>query len=83
MMGDGTKPSTMALAMQKKWQEAATTLGGKGTNIVMVKTQAKSLIFALLRDTFKPMNITSIYKVLKSEKLLEIDFKCVLCYRRK
>ena len=57
------KPSASALAMHKKWQDAAEAMGGKDARIVVSKAAAKKLIFALMSDSFRPMNITQIYKV--------------------
>jgi hypothetical protein len=59
----GTKVSASTLALQKKWKEAALKMGGEGATIVVSKVQAKSLILKMLREEFKPMNITAIYKV--------------------
>lgn len=56
-----SKPSNQALAMHKKWQESAKALGGE--RIVVSKPEAKKLILELLKDSFKPMNITDIFKV--------------------
>jgi hypothetical protein len=58
-----TKPSAGALAMHKKWQEAAEAIGGKDARIVVSKPAAKKFIFDLLFDAFCPMNITQIFKV--------------------
>jgi hypothetical protein len=58
------KPSAGALAMHKKWQEAAEAIGGKDARIVVSKPVAKKLVFDLLFDAFRPMNITDIYKVI-------------------
>jgi len=57
------KPSNQALAVHKKWQDVAKTLGGE--RIVVSKPAAKKLIFDLLKDSFRPMNITDIFKRLK------------------
>ena len=57
------KPSNQALAVHKKWQDAAKALGGE--RIVVSKPAAKKLILDLLKDSFKPMNITDIFKRLK------------------
>ena len=56
------QPTASALAMHRKWQEAA---GGKDARIVVSKAAAKKLIYDLLYDTFGVMNITDIYKALK------------------
>jgi len=57
------KPSSTSLTMYHKWQQADEEMGAKGTQIVLDKSQAKKLVFDLLHDQFKPMNITDIYKV--------------------
>ena len=57
------KPSNQALAVHKKWQDASKALGGE--RIVVSKPAAKKLILDLLKDSFKPMNITDIFKRLK------------------
>jgi hypothetical protein len=57
------KPSTQALALHRKWQEAAEAMGGPDARIVVSKPAAKKLIFDLLHDSFCPMNITQIHKV--------------------
>lgn len=57
------KPSSAALAIHKKWQDAAEAMGGKDARIVVKKPAAKKLVFDLLFDAFRPMNITEIYKV--------------------
>jgi hypothetical protein len=59
------RPSAGALAMHKKWQEAAEAIGGKDARIVVSKPAAKKLIFDLLYEAFCPMNITQVYKVWK------------------
>lgn len=56
-----TKPSNQALAVHKKWQDAAKALGGE--RIIVSKPAAKKLILDFLKDAFKPMNITDIFKV--------------------
>ncbi len=56
-----SKPSNQALAMHKKWQDTANVLGGE--RIIVSKPEAKKLILELLKDSFKPMNITDIFKV--------------------
>jgi len=55
-----------ALAMHKKWQEAAIQMGGEGAKIVVSKQEAKPLILACLRDSYRPMTITDIFKRLKA-----------------
>lgn len=57
------KPSATALAMHRKWQEAAEGMGGKDARIVVSKPAAKKLVFDLLHEAFAPMNITDIYQV--------------------
>mmetsp|Transcript_12862 Transcript_12862/g.19525 ORF Transcript_12862/g.19525 Transcript_12862/m.19525 type:complete len:634 (+) Transcript_12862:355-2256(+) len=59
------QPTASALAMHRKWQEAAEAAGGKDARIVVSKAAAKKLIYDLLYDTFGVMNITGIYKALK------------------
>ena len=56
-----SKPSNQALAVHRKWQDAAKALGGE--RIVVSKPAAKKLIFDMLKDSFRPMNITTIFKV--------------------
>lgn len=60
-----TQPTASALAMHRKWQEAAEAAGGKDARIVVSKGAAKKLVYDLLHDTFGVMNITEIYKALK------------------
>jgi hypothetical protein len=57
------QPSKQALAMHRKWQEAAEAMGGPGTRIVVNKKDAKKIIFDLLFDAFRPMNITQVFTV--------------------
>ena len=57
------KPSKEALAIHKKWQEQAEAMGGKDARIIVSKPDAKKLIFELLHDAFRPMNITQVHKV--------------------
>ncbi len=59
------KPSAAALAMHKKWQEAAESMNGGSTDvrIVLSKPGAKKLIYDCLYESFCPMNITDLYKV--------------------
>jgi hypothetical protein len=57
------KPSKQALALHRKWQEAAETMGGPNARIVVSKPAAKQIIVDLLTDAFRPMNITQIHKV--------------------
>jgi hypothetical protein len=58
-----TKISANTLAMHKRWQDAATDLGGG--KIVISKAEAKAVIFDMLHDAFCPMNITQIHSSLK------------------
>jgi hypothetical protein len=59
------KVTPKALAVHKKWQEQAETMGGKGAKIIVSAVKAKKIIYLALRDEFRPMNITDIYKVRK------------------
>ena len=52
--------------MHRKWQEAATAAGGPDARIVVSKPEGKKLIYDLLFDAFRPMNINQIYKELKA-----------------
>lgn len=56
-------PSNAAMAMHRKWQEAAEAAGGTGARIIVSKPAAKKLIFDMLHDSFRPMNITQIHTV--------------------
>jgi hypothetical protein len=47
--------------MLKKWQDAATSMGGG--KIVVAKAEAKKIVFDMLSDAFRPMNITEIFNV--------------------
>jgi len=58
-----SRPSATALAMHRKWQDAAIKMGGKDARIIVSKPAAKKIILELLSDSFKPMNITDIYHV--------------------
>ena len=58
-------PSKQVLALHRKFQETAEAMGGPGTRIVVSKPAAKKLIFDHLFDSFRPKNITQIYKDLK------------------
>jgi hypothetical protein len=58
-----TKISKSSNSIHKKWQIEAEKRGGKNIKIVLVRLQAKKLIHDLLKDSFRPMNITSIYEV--------------------
>lgn len=59
-----SQPSVQAMAIHRKWQAAAETLGGSDARIVVDKTAAKKLIVDLLYDAFCPMNITQIHTAL-------------------
>ena len=61
--GGSKKLSAQTLAMHKKWQDAATDLGGG--KIIINKIEAKKAIFDMLHDAFRPMNITQIHTSLK------------------
>ena len=61
--GGKQKLSAQTLAMHKKWQDAATDMGGG--KIVINKAEAKKVIFDMLHDAFCPMNITQIHSSLK------------------
>ena len=45
----------------KKWQDNATSMGGG--KIVVAKAEAKKIIFDMLSDAFRPMNITELFNV--------------------
>ena len=60
------KLSSQSLALHRKWQEKAEALGGKGVRIVTAKDEAKKIIFNMLKDAFRPMNITDIHNYLKA-----------------
>lgn len=55
------QPSKEALAIHRKWQIEADKLGGG--KIEVSKPKAKKLIFDMMHDSFRPMNITEIYQV--------------------
>ena len=55
--------SKEALAIHRKWQAEAVKLGGPEAKIVVSKGAAKKLIFDMMYDAFRPMNITEIYQV--------------------
>lgn len=55
--------SKTSSSIHKKWQKEAEAKGGKGTKIVLRQSEGKKLICDLLKDSFRPMNITSIYEV--------------------
>lgn len=52
-----------AIEAHKKWLEAAQSMGGKDSRIVVSKPAAKELIFDFLAKAFQPMNITQVYTV--------------------
>jgi hypothetical protein len=55
--------SAGALKKHREWQLAAEKVGGPNARIVVKKAEAKPLIFDLLYDAFRPMNITQIHNV--------------------
>jgi hypothetical protein len=55
--------SAGALKKHREWQLAAEKVGGPNARIVVKKAEAKPLIFDLLYDAFRPMNITQIHDV--------------------
>jgi hypothetical protein len=57
------KPSMQLLELHRKWQGAAEAVGGPCARIVVGKPDAKKIIFDLLYESFRPMNITEIHKV--------------------
>ena len=54
-------PTPAALAIHQKWSETMKTLGGE--KLIVCKNAAKKVIFDLLHDAFRPMNITDIFNV--------------------
>lgn len=56
------KLSKTSQDIQKKWQEESLKRGG-GATLVLKQHDAKQLIYNLMKDNFKPMNITMIYEV--------------------
>jgi hypothetical protein len=56
-----TGPSKQALAIHQKWLETAKALGGD--KLIVSKEAAKKVIFDVLHDAFRPMNITDIFNV--------------------
>jgi len=58
-----TKLSKTSKSIHQKWQIEAERKGGKGAKVVLIQSNAKKLIYNLLKDSFRPMNITSIYEV--------------------
>jgi hypothetical protein len=75
------QPSKQALALHRKWQEAAEALGGPEARIVVSKPAAKKLIFDMLHEAFAPMNITQIHQVCSSRYLHNLDAKVYLITR--
>lgn len=66
-----SKLSKSSKSIHKKWQMEAEAKGGKGAKVIVVQSEAKKVIFNLLKDSFRPMNITSIYEVrIKQLKIL-------------
>jgi hypothetical protein len=57
------KLSKSSVSIRKKWQEEAVKKGDKDAKIIISQSQAFPVIFDLLRDEFRPLNITSIYEV--------------------
>lgn len=59
------KPKQNATLMKKhqEWQNAAIKAGGPDARIIVKKDLAKKVIFELLYDKMKPMNITQIHTV--------------------
>jgi len=58
-----SKLSKSSISIRKKWQEEAIKKGGKDAKIIISQAQAQPIVFNLLRDSFRPMNITTIYEV--------------------
>jgi hypothetical protein len=56
-----SKLSKASMSIRKKWQEEATKRGAK--DVIFSQSQAMPVIFDLLKDEFRPFNITSIYEV--------------------
>lgn len=61
-----SKLSKTSKSIHKKWQKEAEAKGGKGAKIVLGQNEAKKLISDLLHESFRPINITSIYEALKA-----------------
>jgi hypothetical protein len=59
------KLSKQSLEMHRKWKKDAEALGTTG-GLVTGRPEAKVLIFKFMEDSFRPMNITDIYKVSNS-----------------
>jgi len=61
-----TKPKSVSkenLAILEKWKAEAVKQGGPDSKIEVSKPKAKKLIFDMLHDSFRPMNITEVYQV--------------------
>jgi len=56
-----SKLSKASMSIRKKWQEEAAKRGAK--DVIFSQSQAMPVIFHLLKDEFRPLNITSIYEV--------------------
>lgn len=66
------KQNATMMKKHQEWQEAANKAGGG--RIVVKKEQAKPLIFQMLYDKMKPMNITQIFTVRVLNRVC--DFVC-------
>ena len=55
-----------ALAVHQRWQNEAEKMGGPGVKIVVSKAVAKPMIFNMMHDSFRPMNITEIHHMGKA-----------------
>jgi hypothetical protein len=71
------QPSKEALAVHRKWQMEAEKLGGG--KIEVSKPKAKKIIFDMLHDKFRPMNITEIYQVSYRSNDSIVLFAYVIC----
>lgn len=60
-MNSNNKISKASLNIQKKWQDVATKLGGG--KVILKKQDAERIIYNLMKDSFRPMNITMIHEV--------------------
>ncbi len=58
-----SKLSKSSLSIRKKWQREAVKRGGQNAKIVISQSQGMPIICNHLRNSFSPMNITSIYEV--------------------
>ena len=58
-----SKISKSSMYIQKKWEDAAKKMGGSYAKIIIVMTLAKPLIYKVLLDSYRPMNVTDVYKV--------------------